>query len=146
MPRNAVAHLGTLADCALLGLHCFHCTAQCAHFVRGYRRCSPWTHSCRCRRSTLPCLRFHRTSTSPYHKIKPQSEFEARFCLAIVGKPTILKSGSQSAPRKPPLRFGFSSHIGDFTEQCSAYSARRRPKLQFRSVGRGGAASAGTRG
>ena len=96
--------------------------------------------------SLAPLPALHRTSTSPYHKIKPQSEFEARFCLAIVGKPTILKSGSQSAPRKPPLRFGFSSHIGDFTAQCSAYSARRRAKLQFCSVGRGGAASAGTRG
>ena len=83
MPRNAVAHLGTLADFALLGLHCFHCTAQCAHFVRGYRRCSPWTHSCRCRRSTLPCLRFHRTSTSPEHKIQPREysrpDFENNF-------------------------------------------------------------------
>ena len=92
----------------------------------------------------LPAL--HRTSTSPYHKIKPQSEFEARFCLAVVGLPTILKSGSQSAPPKPPLRFGSSSHIGDFTAHRPAYSARRRPKLQFCSVGRGGAASAGTRG
>ena len=79
MPRNAVAHLGTLADFALLGLHCFHCTAQCAHFVRGYRRCSPWTHSCRCRRSTLPCLRFHRTSTSPKHKIPAKSRFRRDF-------------------------------------------------------------------
>ena len=83
LPRNAVAHLGTLADCALLGLHCFHCAAQCARCARGYRRCSPWTHSCRCRRSTLPCLRFHRTSTSPEHKIKPREysrpDFENNF-------------------------------------------------------------------
>ena len=57
MPRNAVALLDTLADCALLALHCFHCTAQCSHCARGYRRCSPLTHSFRCRRSTLPCLR-----------------------------------------------------------------------------------------
>lgn len=57
--------------------------------------------------SLAPLPALHRTSTSPYHKIKPQSEFEARFCLAIVGKPTILKSGSQSAPRKPPLRSRF---------------------------------------
>ena len=32
--------------------------------------------------SLAPLPALHRTSTSPFHKIKPQSEFEARFCLA----------------------------------------------------------------
>ena len=88
--------------------------------------------------SLAPLTSLHRTSTSPYHKIKPQSEFEARFCLAVVGKPTILKSGSLSAPPKPPLRFGSSSHIGDFTAHRPAYSARRRPKFSFGRRGRSG--------
>ena len=67
MPRNAVAHLDTLADFALLALHSIHCTAQCSRCARGYRCCSPLTHSFRCHRSTLPCLRCtahrHRQST-----------------------------------------------------------------------------------
>lgn len=86
--------------------------------------------------SLAPLPALHRTSTSPYHKIKPQSEFEARFCLAVVGKPTILKSGSQSAPPKPPLRFGSSSHIGDFTAHRPAYSARLKGDFVVSSVGR----------
>ena len=107
MPRNAVAHLGTLADCALLGLHCFHCTAQCAHCVRGYRRCSPWTHSCRSRRSALPCLRFHRTSTSPKHKIPAKSRFRRDFVEKSSTKVEHGKAVGQSAPPKPVLRPGF---------------------------------------
>ena len=86
--------------------------------------------------SLAPLPALHRTSTSPNHKIKPQSEFEARFCLAVVGKPTILKSGSQSAPPKPPLRFGSSSHIGDFTAHRPAYSARLKGDFVVSSVGR----------
>ena len=86
--------------------------------------------------SLAPLPTLHRTSTSPYHKIKPQSEFEARFCLAVVGLPTILKSGSQSAPPKPPLRFGSSSHIGDFTAHRPAYSARLKGDFVVSSVGR----------
>jgi len=84
--------------------------------------------------SLAPLPALHRTSTSPNHKIKPQSEFEARFCLAVVGKPTILKSGSQSAPPKPPLRFGSSSHIGDFTAH-SARAKRQFSKSLRRAVG-----------
>lgn len=86
--------------------------------------------------SLAPLPTLHRTSTSPYHKIKPQSEFEARFCLAVVGLPTILKSGSQSAPPKPPLRFGSSSHIGDITAHRPAYSARLKGDFVVSSVGR----------
>ena len=86
--------------------------------------------------SLAPLPALHRTSTSPFHKIKPQSEFEARFCLAFVGLPTILKSGSQSAPPKPPLRFGSSSHIGDFTAHRPAYSARLKGDFVVSSVGR----------
>ena len=73
--------------------------------------------------SLAPLPALHRTSTSPYHKIKPQSEFEARFCLG---------SGSQSAPPKPKLRFGSASHIGAFTAQWILTIV-----YIFRSVGRG---------
>ena len=86
--------------------------------------------------SLAPLPALHRTSTSPNHKIKPQSEFEARFCRAIFGLPKILKSGSQSAPKKPPLRFGSSSHIGDFTAHRPAYSARLMDEFRKSSVGR----------
>ncbi|MBQ9218054.1 MAG: hypothetical protein IJ160_07795 [Muribaculaceae bacterium] len=82
--------------------------------------------------SLAPLPALHRTSTSPNHKIKPQSEFEARFCLALVGKPAILKSGSQSVPPKHALRFGSSSHIGDFTAQRTLTIV-----YIFRSAGRG---------
>ena len=79
MPRNAVAHLDTLADFALLALHCVHCTAQCSRCARGYRCCSPLTHSFRCRRSTLPCLRFtahrHRHSTKSSLELSSRPDF-----------------------------------------------------------------------
>lgn len=47
--------------------------------------------------SLAPLPTFHRTSTSPNHEITTSGL--AVISLAIVGKPTILKSGSQSVPR-----------------------------------------------
>ena len=48
---------------------------------------------------------FEHSPTSPNHEITTSGL--AVISSAIVGKPTILKSGSQSAPRKPPLRSRF---------------------------------------
>ena len=44
-------------------------------------------------------------------------------------------SGSQSAPRKPPLRFGFSSHIGAFTAHRPAHSARLKGEFRGACAG-----------
>ena len=55
-----------------------HCEARCSRDARGYRRCSPWPHSCRTSPSCAPV--YHRPMTAPCHTIQPRSGFKARLC------------------------------------------------------------------
>ena len=70
--------------------------------------------------------------TSPNHELTT-STLEV-ISLTIFGCRKSLKSGSQSAPRKPPLRFGFSSHIGALTAH-SAFAKSLFRDLLRRAVG-----------
>ena len=142
MPRNAVAHLDTLADCALLALHCFHCTAQCSRLARGYRCCSPLTHSFRCRHSTLPCLHF--TAHRLRHRTKSSLELSSRPDFVKNLRHTVEhgKAVGQSVPPKPVLRPGIRRytlaivpHIGRVRPAYSAKSKKRFSKRLRRAVG-----------
>ena len=119
-----------------------HCGARCSRCARGYRCCSPWTHSYRCRHSTLPCLRFHRPSTSPEHKILPRSKFKARFCRKIFDTRSNMKSSrpkcaAETCPASRILRHTLAilPHIGRVRPAYSAKSKKRFSKRLFRAVG-----------
>lgn len=129
----SVASRGSACFAALTP-DCGHCKSQCSTSSRA----TPMAHLHTLLRLNrlLPCLRFtaHRHRHFTKSSLKASSRHD--FVLPVVGKPTILKSGSQSAPPKPPLRFGSSSHIGDFTAHRPAYSARLKGDFVVSSVGR----------
>lgn len=82
-PQRLMVRPGTLDACAELVLYRHSLRSPLFSLRSGYRCCSPLTHSCRCRRSTLPCLHFtahrHRHNTKSILEASSRLDFENNF-------------------------------------------------------------------
>lgn len=128
VPQRLCRASGTLSAVNRLVLHSHSLQAQCfaagASRVVGGVSLPEVLHYARRTPSASPP--FEHSPTSPYHEITTSGL--AVISSAIVGKPTILKSGSQSAPRKSLLRSRFLVTHWRFyrTSPCIFRSAQGR--------------------